>query len=243
MNRTNISRREAQVIDEMENRDLVIFTSRDVMRFLDVSRRNAYRIVNRMEEKGLVQRVERGKFIIKDTMEKLDVLEIVSYLFSPSYIGFWSALHFHGMTDQVPRKVFVATTKRKRNLWLQGQEIVYVMIKRELFFGYEAYGRVIASDREKTIIDCLRHPEYAGGIAQVSNALSENLDIPRLIEYSQMMGSSAVASRLGYILEKKGLIDGYDALQDMITSYTKLDSGGEKVNPDRRWRIYANRGI
>jgi len=243
MNGTSISRREAQVIEEMEKRDVVIFSPRDVSHFLDVSRGNTYRIITSMKEKGLIVRIERGKYILKTMFDELDVLEVISQLFSPSYIGFWSALHFHGMTDQVPRKVFVATTKRKRNMSLRGQEIVYVTIKKELFFGYEAYGRVIASDREKTIIDCLRQPENAGGVIQISEALNEDLDVQRLLEYCLMTGSSAVASRLGYILEKKGLIEGGSKLQDMITTYTKFDPIGENLNPNNKWKIYVNREI
>jgi len=243
MNRTNISRRGAQVIEEMERRDVVVFSSRDVSRFLGLSRGNTHRILTSMEEKGLIVRVERGKYILKTTLDKLDILEVVSHLFSPSYIGFWSALHFHGMTDQIPRKVFVVTTKRKRGTTLMGQEIVYVTVKKEMFFGYEAYGRVIASDREKTIIDCLRQPENAGGMLQISEAITEELDVQRLVEYCLMTGSSAVASRLGFILDKKGLIEVVGELQDMITTYSKLDPLGEKTNLNGKWKIYVNRGI
>jgi len=243
MNGTSTSRREAQVIEEIEGRDIVIFTPRDVRHFLGISRENTYRIITRMEEKGLLVRLERGKYILKSELEELDILEVVSQLFSPSYIGFWSALHFHGMTDQVPMKVFVATTRRKRNLDLAGQEIVYVTIKREMFFGYESYGKVIASNREKTIIDCLRQPENAGGVVQIFEALTEDLDVSRLIEYCQMTDSSAVASRLGFILEKKGLIERGDELQDMISTYTKLDPLGENTNPNKKWKIYVNREI
>jgi len=240
MNGTNISRREAQVIYEMKTRDIVVFTPRDVRHFLGVSRDNAYRIINSMDRKGLIERIERGKYILKDVEEGLDVREIVSHLFSPVYIAFWSAMHFHGMTDQVPRKTFVATTKRKRNLWLQGQEIVFVTIKRELFFGYELYGKVIASDREKTIIDCLRQPEYAGGIDQTFDAVDENLDLQSLIEYAKIAKSSAVASRLGYMLDNKGLIDRSDALRQMITTYTKLDPFRGKFEPNSKWKVYVN---
>ncbi len=45
MNSTPVSRREAEVIDAIESRDLVVFGPRDVERFLDVSSRNAYRIL------------------------------------------------------------------------------------------------------------------------------------------------------------------------------------------------------
>ncbi len=121
MNSMNISRREAQVVSEMKIRDAVVFTPRDVRRFLGISRDNAYRIIMSKKSKGLIERIERGKYILKDVLNELDILEIVSHLFSPSYIAFWSALHFHGMTDQVPRRTFVATTKRKRNLRLQAR--------------------------------------------------------------------------------------------------------------------------
>jgi len=41
-------------------------------------------------------------------------LFIVSHLVVPAYVSYWSALYFHGFTEQVPLITFVATTKKKR---------------------------------------------------------------------------------------------------------------------------------
>lgn len=237
----SIAKREAQVISEIRSRDMVVFTHKDVDRFLGTSKENTYRIIGNMVEKGLVKRVERGKFILSDIWDELDIYEIVPEIFQPSYIAFWSALHYHNMTDQVPRTVFLVTTKRKKSLRFQGQKIKYVTVKKPLFFGYERHGKVVVSDMEKTVIDCLRHPEYSGGISQVREAISDELDTDRLMEYCKLTGSSAVASRLGYLLEEKGLKFEKDELKELIKSYSKLDPAQKGSVLNSEWKLYVKR--
>lgn len=231
------------MISEIRSRDMVVFTHRDVNRFLDISKENTYRIIGNMIEKDLVKRVERGKFILNEVWNELDIYEIVPEIFQPSYIAFWSALHYHGMTDQVPRAVFLVTTKRKKPLKFQGQKIKYVTVKRSLFFGYERYGKVVVSDMEKTVIDCLRHPEYSGGISQIQDAISDELNTDRLIDYCKLAGSSAVASRLGYMLEKKDIEFEKDELKELIDTYTKLDPDQEISVLRSEWKLYVKSDV
>ncbi len=239
----SIARREAQVISEIRSRDMVVFTHKDVDRFLDTSRGNTYRIIGNMIDKDLVKRVERGKFILTEIWNELDIYEIVPEIFQPSYIAFWSALHYHDMTDQVPRTVFLVTTKRKKSLRLQGQRIKYVTVKKSLFFGYERYDKVVVSDMEKTVIDCLRHPEYSGGISQIQDAIWDELDTDRLIEYCELTGSSAVASRLGYLLEKKKIVFDKDRIKELIDTYTKLDPKQKESVLNSKWKLYVKRDV
>lgn len=236
----SISKRGSQVISEIEDRDMIIFTPKDVRRFLGTSRDNTYRIIQNMEDKGLIRRIERGKYILESTLDRLDIYEIVPEIFQPSYIAYWSALHHHDMTEQVPRTVFLATTKRKKPLSLQGQKIRYVTIQERFFFGYERYEKVIVSDREKTLIDCLRNPRYAGGISHIFESIPLDLDTERLIRYCEMIDSSAVASRLGYMLERKGI---QLELKSIIDTYTKLDPEKEMSGLDERWKLYINRRL
>lgn len=243
MESVSVARRESQVRDEIRARDMVVFTPRDVSRFLDISRGNAYRIIGNMSDKGLVRRVEKGKYMLAETWNELDVYEIVPEIFTPSYIAFWSALHFHKMTDQVPRTVFMATTKRKRSLEIQGERVRYVTVKGSLYFGYERYEKVVVSDREKTVIDCLRHPQYSGGLSLVYDALTADLNTKRLVDYCARTKSSAIASRLGYMLDKKGLDFNDKRLKVLVNSYTKLDPEGRNEDLDREWKLYVNRRI
>lgn len=228
------------MVEAVTERDLVVFGPGEIERFLGVSARNAYRILDSMVEKGLVHRLARGRYVLKETYEGLDSYGIVSHIEPASYVAFWSALHFHGMTEQVPRKIFVAVTKQKRSLRIQGQEVRFVRVKPGAFFGYDRYGRAVVSDSEKTFLDCLRLPGYAGGIRHVYESISADLDVEKIVRYAERLGSGAVAARAGYLLERKGLLDERDELTPLVTSYTKLDPSGERTNPVSEWKLYAN---
>ena len=77
------------------------------------------------------------------------------------------------------------------------------------FFGYtktwiNEFHQVNCSDIEKTIIDSLFKPGYAGGIVEIAKALylsSNQLDVDKLLNYSQQFQSQAVIKRLGFLLE------------------------------------------
>ncbi|MFQ6100827.1 MAG: hypothetical protein ACE5OS_06280 [Anaerolineae bacterium] len=82
-----------------------------------LNRRQAYRLIARLKSEGLVDEVEKGKFLLLG-LEPERVLSnplfIASHLVAPAYVSYWSALHFYGFTEQVPLTTFVATTKKKR---------------------------------------------------------------------------------------------------------------------------------
>lgn len=240
MKSTSISRREAEVIDAIQDLDLVVFGAKELQRFLGISRGNAYRILSRMDEKGLVRRLAKGTYVLAETYETRDSYEIISALEPASYISFWSALHVHGLTEQVPRTAFVAVTKQKRPLNVQGQAVRFVRVETDSFFGYDRYGDIVASDREKTLLDCLRLQEYSGGIPHVYGSIPDDIDINQVVRYAERLASSAVAARIGYLLDRKGLLDGGDRLRDLVSTYAKLDQAGDRTNPVARWKLYAN---
>jgi len=90
----------------------------------------------------------------------------------------WSALNYHGLSDQIPSSVFVCTTKAKRPLNVLNSKFVFVQLSKEKFIGIEKVnieGREVnLSDKNKTVVDCLDHPEHAGGIDEIAKALYFN---------------------------------------------------------------------
>lgn len=243
MNNIPVSKREAELTSKIIEHEHLIFTPKDVQRFLHISKRNTYQLLQRMKQKNIIINVEQGKYILKEQWDTANIYDIASSLTTPSYIGFWSALHFHHLTDQVPQTVFVVTTKRKRLQTLQHQKIFFVTVKPNWFFGYERYHHTVVSDKEKTIIDCLHVPAYAGGISHIYQALTSDLNIDTLITYCQQTKSSTIASRLGYLLDKKQLITKRKPLQMMITTYAKLDPQMKKKRLEKTWKLYMDREI
>ena len=62
---------------------------------------------------------------------------IATRLAHPAYVSFWSAFHFHGLTEQVARTVFVATTRKHRPLDFDRTRFVFVRVAPCKFFGYQ----------------------------------------------------------------------------------------------------------
>jgi predicted transcriptional regulator of viral defense system len=230
--------------------ELFSFNSRTFSALFGLDKFQTHNLLNRMEQTGLVTRVERGKFLLLGlTPEKVlsNPLYIGSNLVTPAYVSFWSALHFHGFTEQVPRTVFVATTHRKKQVIFREQHFQFVTLKPQHFFGYRlemlADLPVVIADEAKSILDSLALPQYSGGIAEVAKALQiaateERLQTNIMFDYVERLQNASLSSRLGYLLELLGQSAG------------KLQSskGPVKLDPQRpvrgvfnqRWQVYVN---
>jgi predicted transcriptional regulator of viral defense system len=239
----SISARESELIDQIESRGMIFFRPKDVQRFLGVGDRASYNMLSRIKKKGLIERIQSGTYVLDSTLNSRDLYELASNLVDASYLGLFSALHFHDLTDQVPRKAQLVTTKRKNSVEIQGRELEFVTVKRDQFFGYRNYNSVVASTPEKTVIDCLRLIGKAGDISNIIEINYEELDVRLLVRYTEKTGSSSVASRLGYILDQKNVGFQEARLQKLITGYSLLDPKMDRGNPDNKWKLYVNREV
>ena len=188
-----------------------VFTFRDALEVSGFDRGYLRVVLHMLERRGWVERIERGKYVILPLeAEKgrftLHEFVVGSVLVEPSAIAYWSALHYHGLTEQIPNVVFVQTTcrKKRRELVVFGVRYRVVRVVRRKFFGFEPLWiegmRVHVTDREKTILDCLDKPQYCGGVVEVYEALvGGEFDAGRLSEYLKRFGSGAVAKRLAYL--------------------------------------------
>lgn len=170
-------------------------------------------ILSRLEKKGWIERIEKGKYIIVPLgAEKgkytLSEFVIGSMLVNPHAIAYWSALHYYGLTEQIPSTVFIQTTARKKNqnIKILGINYRFVRIKETKFFGirkeWVEETQVNITNREKTIVDCLDKSRYCGGIVEVAKALKNgNFDRDKLKIYANKIGNSGVIRRLGFLSE------------------------------------------
>ena len=156
---------------------LFAFNSRTISALFGLDKFQTLSILDRMEQDGLVVRIEQGKFLLLGlTPERVlsNPLYIGCNLITPAYISFWSALHYHGFTEQVPRTTFVATTHRKKDIAFREMNFKFVTLQPLAFFGYRremlAELPVVVADESKSILDSLSLPQYAGGISEVAKA-------------------------------------------------------------------------
>ncbi len=180
---------------------------------------------------------------------------IASHLVDPYIIGYWSALNHWGLTEQIPRTVFVQTTARRfsREKDILGSRYLFITVVDRKFFGatnewFDSH-RVRIANGEKTIADCLDRPDLCGGIVEAAKGLwygheDENIDFDKLTDYAQRMGNMAIIKRLGFLAEAMELDLGplYDQWRSMLTQgFSPLDpSLPREGRYTRRWRLIAN---
>jgi len=228
--------------------DLYYFSPSTLAALFDVPMSKAYEMLRHLKAEELVRPVEAGKYLLLGYQPERvlsNPLFIATRLAHPAYVSYWSALHFHGLTEQVPRTVFVATTRKRRPLEFDGIRFVFVRVAPYKFFGYqrEIVGDlpVLMAEVEKALVDSLDQLRYAGGLLEVAKALYQaraQLDLERLVEYANRMRNRSLCSRLGYLLERFGQpVEGLNISQTFVL----LDPQGKAEGPyDHRWRVRVN---
>ncbi|MBI4334219.1 MAG: hypothetical protein HY673_23400 [Chloroflexi bacterium] len=247
------------LLSELARQGKRLFTFQEAAAVYGSEDGNLRKLLFTLVKRRWLQRIEKGKYLLLplEAGRKAEWTEheflIASYLVSPYYIGFRSALNYYGYTEQVSRSVFIASPRRKfkPSLEILGVTYRFVYVKPRKFFGALIAAlngnQVNISDREKTIVDCLDLPEYSGGIVEIAKALfygRDEIDFVKMAEYAHRNGNKAVRKRLGYLLEKLEIkADAAIEIlgQELGSSYALLDSmRGHTGRYARRWRVRAN---
>jgi predicted transcriptional regulator of viral defense system len=226
-------------------------TFEDALKVSNLPRESLRVILLRLEKRGIIERIEKGKYLIiplgaEKGKYTLHEFVIGSTLIESYSIAYWSALNYHGLTEQIPTTVFLQTTARKKNqdIKIFGVKYQIIKIKKEKMFGIKKEWieetQINITDKEKTIIDCLDKPQYCGGIIEVAKALKNNkFDRKKLEEYAQRIGNSGVLRRLGYLCELLNIKIKLPKLN--IRNYLLLDpTMPEKGPKSAKWRLIIN---
>lgn len=213
----------------------------------------------RMLDKGLLIKVSKKVYWVvpfdQDAEEFLPDWNLLAEPLSGGgryYIGYYSALQIHGLITQPSLKEQVVREKRKtETVVLKGVEFQFIYHNEKHFFGVkkvwiDSYNKVPCSDLEKTIIDCLYMPAYAGGIIEVAKALwtaREKLDYGKLLSYARQFDSQVVIKRLGYLLDKLGI--GTEIVEELRALRTAAVSPLDTEVPNEgkictKWSIRQN---
>jgi predicted transcriptional regulator of viral defense system len=250
-----LSKREAVALTRLAGQNKTIVAISDIENSIGVSYDEAKKVANNLVKKQWLDRLTSGTYLIvplaagehgKYTEHEF---VIASHLATPMYISYWSALNYHGLTEQVPLTVFGATTDRVPEREIHDINYQFVTLTDAKFFGYESVAvgsqQVDIATVEKTLADCADHPEYCGGITELSKALSNaaNADYETLVEYLLRMNNGAAIKRIVYLADVHGLdIPRRTELADAFTTgYSKLDpTRGENGHHTSDYRLLLN---
>ena len=214
-----LTKTERFLIDSMLRQGKEIIHSDDVMTELAYSKERANLMMSRLSKKGWLQRLKAGIYRIvplgSDSGNPIaeDSWAIAMELFSPGYIGGWSAAEQLDLTEQIFNTsfVFTATVQRKINQVVAGIHFRTKHLDEKDIFGVNKIWNnnkpILISDLHRTLIDVLDDPSVGGGgRAMVDIAKSyhqkKEMNVETLWSYSEKLNHGAVFKRLGLIGEK-----------------------------------------
>jgi len=231
----------------------------DAAGILGVTPTDAAKMLSRWTQKGWMSRVRQGLYIpVPLESRTADVpLEdpwlVADRLFSPCYIGGWSAAEYFDLTEQIFSTVVVMTVQKPRNRRLDIKDTTFLLrtVSEKAMFGlmpvWRGQVKVSVSDPTRTVLDMLVDPVFGGGIRSVTDMLvnylsSENKNLEQLIEYGERLGNGAIFKRLGFLLERKAPAE----TKAIEKCYKRLTAGNTKLDPKlnnirliTRWRLWA----
>jgi predicted transcriptional regulator of viral defense system len=248
---------ETELVFTLERESRTLFTVDDAREILDCSDEVLRVVLWRLALKGRIQRVKKGHYLLVpakagyNTKWSEHVLYFIDGMLDEYYVSYWTALSYWQMTEQIPHTVFIATTKRRRDFtYSDTVPIHFVTVSPHKLFGWtkESIGdqSFRISDKEKTIIDSLDLPQYAGGILEAAKGFSHHLDWHKMAKYADRLRNGTVHKRLGYLMEVLELNPPTEVLERLRggigSGYSWLDPTApkKKIESNASWRLRIN---
>ncbi len=261
MRAKNISTQSNQILTYFNQMDKDCFVYTDAINALPQSSDSALKeLLSDMVKRGLLMRLKKGLYYIipfeKDAESFMPDWHIIAgHLVKEAnhYIGYYSALQIHNLITQpsLKEQIVVAKQIRPSKIKIKDIDFQFIYHNEKHFFGakkiwIDSFNKVLCSDLEKTFIDCLFKPDYAGGIVEVARAIytSKNkIKFSKLLEYAEKFKSQAVIKRLGFLIEileiETDIIPKLNKLKtaSYVLLDTELPKSGKMIS---RWSIQQN---
>ncbi len=192
---------------ELLRMDSPVVTTREAAARWHSAQRAAGQRLRALEEAGLVRRLRRGLWALD---LDLPPFAIVPYLTAPfpAYVSFWSALSHHGLIEQIPRQISVASLDRTQRVDTAVGVYDVHRVAPDLFDGYRGTLETgYLATPEKALFDTVYVRAAKGGKAFFTELLLPgDFDHARLDEWTGRIGSprlrTLVTRRLREVLRQ-----------------------------------------
>ena len=214
-----LSNKSAEVIKHFNDLNAPAFTLHEAYLLLKNSTKDAVKKLMRdMIKRGLLLRLKEGVYWIIPYEQEASTYfpnwhMIAKYLVGDAdyYIGYYSAMEIHNLITQpsLVERIVVNKQVRPTILEIAGIRFQFIYHNKDHFFGnkkiwIDGFNKVSCSDLEKTFIDGLYKPDYAGGIVEIAKALyksKDKIDYQKLYHYCERFKTQSIIKRLGFLLE------------------------------------------
>lgn len=129
------------------------FQTRDLMALLNLTTTTASQILLRLAQQGHVLRLRRGLWGFPEKIEAFMLPELLTAPF-PSYISLQSALHYHGMIEQIPETIYAISLARTKVFKHSLATVSIHHLPTAFYFGYITLkNNIKMATPEKALLD------------------------------------------------------------------------------------------
>jgi len=129
------------------------FTIADLRKVFPEHQKYMHIYAHRLTKAGILQQVYKGVYVLAD--QPYDVKKLACQIYYPSYVSLQTALSIYGVINQGTYDVTLVTTRRTKQINVNGVTLRYFRIKPHLFFGYSVDNSTATAVLEKAILDTL----------------------------------------------------------------------------------------
>lgn len=227
----------------LDEYDLEIFTVNDVVKITGQRKSVVVNTLARWEKQGKIVRLKNQYYSVKMIENKY----LFQKLFQNTYIGLYSALEYYGSTTQRFTNLDLITKNILRDQVVKDINVNFHKVKENNFFGFMkvkiSQTEVFISNIEKTIIDCTYFSSkvYLSEIRAFIQSHKDSIDTASLVTYLNRINSPVLNKRVGYLLEKNGL------LIDKVNINKKYDRLNMNLKADgsknQKWKLIINENL
>ncbi|MBU1809378.1 MAG: type IV toxin-antitoxin system AbiEi family antitoxin domain-containing protein [Candidatus Omnitrophica bacterium] len=261
---SGIDKKNRKLLDSLNRFGKNLFSVKDAAEIMELPIKNARLYLSYFERRGWLSRIKPGLYIsvplgiVNPQEYKENPWIVANKVFSPCYIGGWSAAEHWDLTDQIFSSIFVFTGRlfRKKDVKIQSTDFVLKLVRMKNIRHTKSVWienvKVQVSDPTQTIVDMLDDPAVGGGIRHVAEIVknyfnSEHRDDSGLLKYISENNNRTIHKRLGHIIEtlniqapnlievcRKNISAGYSILDPTIKN---------KGTFNRKWNLRVNAEI
>ncbi len=258
---SGIDRKNRKLLDLLNQFGKKIISIKEASKITGLSIKDARQYLAYFARRGWLARIKPGFYVsvplgtVNPQEYKENPWLVANRIFSPCYIGGWSAAEHWDFTDQIFKSIFVFTARifRKKEVSIQRTDFVLKLVRKENFGHIKGVWventKIQVSDPTQTIIDILNDPTVGGGIRHTAEIVenyfaSEHCNKEDLLKYISENKNRTVYKRLGFILEalniqapevievcKKNISAGYSVFDPTVKT---------KGTFNRKWNLRVN---
>ncbi len=136
-----------------------VFTTHEMITISGKSASTIVQSLNRSANQGLIIKIYQGVWA-EPGLRALSPFEVIPHLFPRQrvYVSFISALHLHGIVEQIPQVITLASTSHSNTIHTKVGVFSIHQIAPSFFDGFDWYkgdGNFLIAEPEKALIDSL----------------------------------------------------------------------------------------